>query len=49
MPMKIRTIITATCAALAISMADPVSAHDGEAETVTKNFDAAIPISAASR
>ena len=42
-PMKIRTIITATCAALAISMAGPVSAHDVEAETVTKNFEAAIP------
>ncbi|PJR08103.1 cupin, partial [Sinorhizobium meliloti] len=32
--MKIRTIITATCAALAFSIAVPVSAHDGEAETV---------------
>lgn len=41
--MKIRTIITATCATLAFSMAGPVSAHDGEAETVTKNFEAAIP------
>jgi quercetin dioxygenase-like cupin family protein len=41
--MKIRTIITATCTALAFSMAGPVSAHDGEAETVTKNFEAAIP------
>ena len=41
--MKIRTIIAATCAALAISMAGPVSAHDGETETVTKNFEAAIP------
>jgi quercetin dioxygenase-like cupin family protein len=40
--MKIPTITT-TCAALAFSMASPVSAHDGEAETVTKNFDAAIP------
>src|SRR5262249_47618095 len=43
MPMKIRTIITATCAALAFSMAGPVSAHDSEGETVTKNFEAAIP------
>ncbi|GGF37362.1 hypothetical protein GCM10011611_49850 [Aliidongia dinghuensis] len=45
--MKIRTIIAATCAALAFSMAGsmagPASAHDGEAETVTKNFEAAIP------
>jgi quercetin dioxygenase-like cupin family protein len=40
--MKIRTI-TNICAALAFSTASPVSAHDGEAETVTKNFDAAIP------
>lgn len=41
--MKIRTIITATCLALAISMAGPVAAHDGQAETVTKNFEATIP------
>ena len=41
--MKIRTIVPATCAVLAISMAGPVSAHDGEAETVTKKFEAAIP------
>ena len=41
--MKIRTIIAVTCAALAISMAGPVAAHDGQAETVTKNFEAAIP------
>ena len=40
--MKSRTITT-ICAALAFSTAGPVSAHDGEAETVTKNFDAAIP------
>ena len=39
--MKIRTIIAATCAALAFSMAG--AAHDGEAQTVTKNFEAAIP------
>jgi quercetin dioxygenase-like cupin family protein len=37
--MKIRTIIAATCAVVAISMAGPVSAR----ETVTKNFEAAIP------
>ena len=41
--MKIRTIIAATCAALAFSMAGLVSAKDGEAETVTKNFEAEIP------
>ena len=41
--MKIRTIIAATCVALAISMAGPIYAHDSEAETVTKNFEAAIP------
>ena len=41
--MKIRTIVAATCAALAFSMAGPASAHYGEAETVTKNFEAAIP------
>jgi quercetin dioxygenase-like cupin family protein len=41
--MRIRTIITATCAALVLAMAGPASAHDGEAETVTKNFEAAIP------
>jgi quercetin dioxygenase-like cupin family protein len=38
-----RTVIAATCAALVISMGSPVSARDGEAETVTKNFEAAIP------
>jgi quercetin dioxygenase-like cupin family protein len=43
-PMKIRTIIAATCAAaIAFSMAGPISAHDSEAQTVTKNFEAAIP------
>src|SRR5215467_6193090 len=36
-PMKIRTIIAA---ALAFSMA---YAHDSEAQTVTKNFEVAIP------
>src|SRR5947209_3003162 len=41
--MKIRTISAATCAALAFSMAGAVSAPDGEAPTVTKNFEAAIP------
>jgi quercetin dioxygenase-like cupin family protein len=41
--METRTIITATCAAFAFSMAGPVPAHDGEAETVMKNFEAPIP------
>ncbi len=41
--MKIRTIIAGTCAALAFSMAGPIYAHDSQAETVTKNFEAAIP------
>jgi quercetin dioxygenase-like cupin family protein len=41
--MKIRTIIAATCWAAAISMAGAVVAHDGQAENVTKNFEATIP------
>ena len=41
--MKIRTIIAATCAVLPFSMAGAVSAHEGQAQTVTKNFEAAIP------
>ena len=41
--MKIGTIIAATCVALAISMAGPIYAHDSEAESVTKNFEAPIP------
>lgn len=41
--MKIRTIISATCAALTFSMASPLLAHDSDAETVTKNFGATIP------
>ncbi|SDJ66728.1 Cupin domain protein [Bradyrhizobium sp. Rc2d] len=41
--MKIHTIIAAACAALAIPIAGAVSAHDGKTETVTKNFEAAIP------
>jgi quercetin dioxygenase-like cupin family protein len=40
--MKIRAII-ATCAALAFSMPGAVSVHGGGAQTVTKNFEAAIP------
>ena len=39
--MKIRT--AATCAALAFAKAGPIYAHDSEAETVTKNLEAAIP------
>ena len=41
--MKIRTIIAATCVALAFSMAGPIYAHDSGPQTVTKNFEAAIP------
>jgi quercetin dioxygenase-like cupin family protein len=41
--MKIRTIIAATCLTIAISMAGPVAAHDGQGETVTNNFEATIP------
>jgi quercetin dioxygenase-like cupin family protein len=41
--MKIRTVIASTCAALAFSMAGSIYAHDTEAQTVTKNFEAAIP------
>jgi quercetin dioxygenase-like cupin family protein len=42
-PIKIRTLLAAACAALAFSIAGHVFAHDGEAETVKKNFEAAIP------
>jgi hypothetical protein len=41
--VKIRTVIAAGCTALAFSMASPASAVDGKAETVRKNFEAAIP------
>ena len=41
--MKIQTIIAVTCAALTLSMAGPIYARDSEAQTVTKNFEAAIP------
>ena len=41
--MKIRTIIATTCVAFAFSIAGPIYAHDSEAQTVTKKFDAAIP------
>ncbi|MGY2849649.1 cupin [Bradyrhizobium brasilense] len=39
--MKIRTIIAIVCATF--SMGGPIHAHDSEAETVTKKFEAAIP------
>jgi quercetin dioxygenase-like cupin family protein len=41
--MKIRTVIAATCGALALSMARAISAHNGDPPSVTKNFEAAIP------
>ncbi|MDL2403397.1 cupin domain-containing protein [Rhizobium mayense] len=41
--MNFRTVIAATSIAFALSMAGPVSAQDSEAQTVTKNFEAAIP------
>ncbi|TXH33351.1 MAG: hypothetical protein E6Q98_22410 [Rhodospirillaceae bacterium] len=41
--MKIRPIISATSAALVFPMACVVFAPDGNAETITKNFEAAIP------
>jgi quercetin dioxygenase-like cupin family protein len=41
--MKFRPIIAAICTAFAMSMASAASAHDREAQTVTKDFEAAIP------
>ncbi|HWK63306.1 MAG TPA: cupin domain-containing protein [Rhizobiaceae bacterium] len=41
--MKMRSLVTAACATLAVATALPALAHDGETETVTKNFEAAIP------
>ena len=41
--MKIRAIIAAACAAFAFPMASPIYAHDSEAQTVTKNFEAPVP------
>ncbi len=41
--MKIRTIVAATCAALAFAAAVPASAHEGNAETVTPKFNQGIP------
>lgn len=42
------SLVAGTVMALAFSMVGPASAHDGEAQTVTKNFEAAIPNSQAS-
>jgi quercetin dioxygenase-like cupin family protein len=39
--MKIPTLIAAACAAL--SVVGPAAAREGQAETVTKTFEAAIP------
>jgi quercetin dioxygenase-like cupin family protein len=41
--LKIQAILAVTCFALAISMTGTVAAHDGQAETVTKKFEEAIP------
>lgn len=41
--MRMRSIIVAAGAALAIATAGPVAAHDVKTETVTPNFEAAIP------
>lgn len=41
--MRARTIFAATCVALAVSMASAAFAQDGEAQSVAKNFEAAIP------
>jgi quercetin dioxygenase-like cupin family protein len=41
--MKIRAVVATTCAALAFSMAVLTPSHAAEAETVKRNFEAAIP------
>ena len=41
--MNVRTIVAATCAALAFAFAAPSVAQDGQTETVTPKFDQAIP------
>jgi quercetin dioxygenase-like cupin family protein len=41
--MKIRSLIVASFVTLAVMTACSASAHDGDGQTVTKNFDAAIP------
>lgn len=42
-PVKIRTIIAATCFVLPFSMACPIYAQAIEAKTIKKKFEAAIP------
>lgn len=39
----VASLVAGTVVALSFSMAGPASAHDGKAETVKKNFEAAIP------
>lgn len=41
--MKLRPIITAGCVVLAFAMTGATFAQSGDAETVTKNFEAPIP------
>src|SRR3954452_20415611 len=41
--MKIQTMIAATCGALALSTLGPIYAHESKTQSVTKNFEAAIP------
>lgn len=41
--MKLRTIVTAACAVLALAVVGPALARDGQTETVTPKFDQAIP------
>ncbi|MCQ4325787.1 cupin domain-containing protein [Stutzerimonas stutzeri] len=41
--MKLRSLASAIYATLAVIGAPPVLAHDDQTETVTKNFEAAIP------
>jgi quercetin dioxygenase-like cupin family protein len=41
--MKIPTIIAVICGVFGLSTAHPALARDGEAESVAKNFEAAVP------
>ncbi|WP_447756704.1 cupin domain-containing protein [Sphingopyxis fribergensis] len=41
--MNVRTLITAVGAAATLALAGPVAAHDDHAETVTPQFEQAIP------
>lgn len=41
--MNVRTIVTATFAALAFAVAGSASAHEGQTETVTPKFEQTIP------